>query len=404
MKKITFLLVMLLPLIGMSQTFDFDNTDDGWNVLNGFTATNNATFMTLTTVAGDGTLKNPLFGTTAAGVDTSTNFYIGITLKNSDANGPTYMRVSYPKTSGNGRVYKSIDITAGDSDFVTYWIDLTNNNHWTGTKNDIKVHFKSAGNTNYILPTTPVSIDIDKIEFAPAPPTTEQHIYEFNTDNDTEGWEAANGTISGPTNGVLTFTPEAGKFAKIKQLTHHVDASQFSRVHITLKNLSTDDDVVRFIFNGDAANPVDVPVSTSDTDFVVYDVDLSTSPAWTGDVLVTISFRDPDYAAHPGQSSGTGDFLIDRIEFTNTVSVEDNQLGYFEVYPNPVKDFVRVNTENTIKEISIFDLTGKKIMKVNNSVNNNQNINVHNLNQGIYLIKVTDIKNNIGTQKFVKTN
>jgi len=157
MKKITLFLMILLPLLGISQTFDFNGTDDGWDVLNGFTATTNATYMTLTTVAGDGTLKNPIVGTSAAGVDTTTKSYIGITLKNNDANGPDFMRVSYPKANGNGRIYKNIDITTGDSGFVTYWIDLTNNNNWTGTKNDIKIHFKSAGNTNYVLPTTPIT-------------------------------------------------------------------------------------------------------------------------------------------------------------------------------------------------------------------------------------------------------
>jgi len=407
MKKITLLIMLVaIPFMGMAQTFDFNNTDDGWNVLSDFTATTNATYMTLTSVAGDGTKKNPYFGTTTAGVDTTEKFWIGITLRNNDASGPKLIRVSYPKTGGdpNKRVYKEAEITNNDSDFVTYWIELKNKKNWIGTMNDIRIHFKNAGNTDYILPTTPVSIDIDKIEFTANPPTTEQHVYEFDTDNDTEGWEQANGTISGPANGYLTFAPTADKFAKIKQLAHHVDASQYSRVHITLKNLSTNDDALRFVFNGDAANPVDQVISTSDSDFVTYDIDLSGSPAWTGDVMVTIGFRDQDNANGEGKSSGTGDFLIDRIEFTNTtLSVNNKEIKNLRIYPNPAKDFINIQTDEPITQITIFDVTGKKVLKLNNPKKTVEQINISHLNAGIYLIKIQDVSKNTSTRKLVKT-
>ncbi len=400
MKKITILLMLLtVPFINMAQTFEFNNSDDGWNVMTGFSATNNATFMTLTTDPGNGTSKNPFFGTVSAGVDTSLGSYIGITLKNSDADGPTYMRVSYPKQS-SGRVFKNIDITAGDTDFKTYWIDLSNSN-WTGTMDDFKIHFKATGNTDYILPTNSVNIDIDKIEFAAQPTTTEQHIYEFNTDNDTEGWDQTNGTISGPSNGILTFTPNQNSYAKIKQLLHHVDASQFSRVHITLKNLSTNDDVIRLIFNGDSNNAIDQQISTNDSDFVTYDIDLSSSSAWTGDVLVTIAFRDADNPNQAGQSSGTGDFLIDRIEFTNQSGVDNNTLSFLDVYPNPTTDFINVQTKNTISKINIVDMTGKSIFKQYNIDKPSQRIDVSKFTPGIYLIKVEDIFHHKSTQKFI---
>lgn len=356
--------------------------------------------MTLTTTPGDGTLKNPNFATLSAGVDTSAGSYIGITLKNSDPNGPTFMRVTYPK-QGSGRVYKSIDITAGDTDFKTYWIDLSNPN-WTGTMDDIKIIFKSAGNTNYILPTNSINIDIDKIEFAAQPSTTEQHIYEFDVDNDTEGWQAVNGTISGPTNGILTFTPNQNAFAKIKQLNHHVDASQYSRVHITLKNLSTDDDEIRFIFNDDSQNALDFPISTSDADFVTYDFDLSASSAWTGDVMVTIAFRDPDNPNQPGQSSGTGDFLIDRIEFTNQSGINENTLSFLDVYPNPATDYIKVQTKNPIASITVYDMTGKTVFKQINTDRPAEIIDISHFNPGIYLVKVKDINHHNSTRKFVK--
>ena len=392
--------MLSISFFGMAQTFDFNNSDDGWNIYTHFTATLNATYMTLTTTPGDGTIKNPNFSTLTAGVDTSAGSYIGITLKNSDPNGPTYMRVTYPK-QGNGRVYKNIDITAGDTDFKTYWIDLSNPN-WTGTMDDIKIIFKAVGNTDYILPTNSINIDIDKIEFAAQPSTTEQNVYEFDVDNDTEGWQAVNGTISGPSNGYLTFTPEQNKYAKIKQLSHHVDASQYSRVHITLKNLSTDDDEIRFIFNGDTQNILDFPISTSDADFVTYDFDLTASTAWTGDVMVTIAFRDPDNPNQAGQSSGTGDFLIDRIEFTNQSNVDNKTLPFLDIYPNPASDYIKVQTKNPITEITIYDITGKTVYKQLNMDRPVEIIDISQYKSGIYLIKVKDVNRYSSTRKFVK--
>ena len=405
MKKITLLLMLLsIPFFGIAQTFEFNNSDDGWDTYINFTATLNATYMTLTTTPGDGTLKNPNFSTTSAGVDTSLGSYIGVTLKNGSADGPTFLRVSYPKQSG-GRVYKSIDITNGDTGFKTYWIDLANQN-WTGTMDDIKIQFKNSDGSNsgvdFILPTTSIDIDIDKIEFAAQPTTSEQHIYEFDTDNDAEGWQGVNGTISGPTSGVLTFTPDQNKYAKIKQLSHHVDATQYSRVHITLKNQSTDDDELRFIFNGDAPNAIDYQISTNDSDFVTYDIDLSSSSAWTGDVLVTIAFRDADNPNQPGQSSGTGDFLIDRIEFTNQSAVDKNTLSFLDVYPNPATDFIKVQTENPIAKITVYDMTGKVVYRQFNTDRPVGQIDISQYNSGIYLVKVEDENHHSSTCKFVK--
>ena len=147
MKKITFLLLIILPFIGVAQTSDFTNTDDGWTELGGFIAVNEATSIKLTTKdnTADGSLKNPSIGTLTAGVDTSVNFIIGITLKNNDAAGPDYLRVSFPKNltpiDPTKRVYKNVDISTGDAGFVTYWFDMTNAN-WTGTiLNDTHLQF-----------------------------------------------------------------------------------------------------------------------------------------------------------------------------------------------------------------------------------------------------------------------
>ena len=308
MKKFTFLL-LLIPFFGFSQTFDFTNSDDGWDVLGQFTATTNATYYTLTTVEGNGEIKNPSFGNEATGVNTAEVSWIGITLKNNDDTGPDFMRVSYPKTTG-GRVYKNIDITTGDTDYVIYWIDLTNGN-WTGTMDDIKIHFKAAGNTNYVLPTTPISIDVDKIEFTAQPSTTLQNSYMFDTDGDPEGFNAVNGTISGPAAGILTFTPQVNKYAKIDQLSHHVDAAN-KYLHITLKNNSLLNNQLRLVSDGlDGTKTMEI--SVNDATENIYIFDLSDEADWSGDQMFTVGIG----SLEDGKTKDDGTAEFNSIVFNN---------------------------------------------------------------------------------------
>ena len=62
MKKINFLFLLILPFIGFSQTYNFDDTNDGWNNIRFFTSSNESTYMTLTTKPTNASSKNPYFG------------------------------------------------------------------------------------------------------------------------------------------------------------------------------------------------------------------------------------------------------------------------------------------------------------------------------------------------------
>jgi hypothetical protein len=74
-----------------------------------------------------------------------------------------------------------------------------------------------------------------------------------------------------------------------------------------------------------------------------------------------------------------------------------NELGLsFNIYPNPVKDEIRITSEEIIEQVTIYSIDGRKIY--NKQGNNVQStINVANLSPGTYFIKVNGIVN-----KFVK--
>ena len=390
MKKFT-LLFLLIPFFGFAQTFDFSNSDDGWDVLGAFNATTNSTFYTLTTVPGNDTIKNPSYGNAATGVNTADVSWIGITMKNNDATGPDYMRVSYLKPTG-GRVYKNLDITTGDTDYVTYWVDLANAN-WTGTMDDIKIHFKAAGNTDYILPATPISIDVDKIEFADQPSTTLLNSYMFDTDGDAEGFNAISGSISGPAGGVITFTPVPAKYAKIDQIAHHVYAEN-KYVHITLKNNSALNNQLRLVSAGlDGTKTMEI--SVSDATEKTYTFDLTGETDWTGDQLFIVGIG----SLEDGKAKDDGAAKFNSIVFDNTVSVNSTELVKFSMYPNPAKEILYIESPNTVSSVVMFDITGKQVLRLENLTNNQ--INISNLNPGIYTVKIESDHNNYTTKRLV---
>jgi len=80
----------------------------------------------------------------------------------------------------------------------------------------------------------------------------------------------------------------------------------------------------------------------------------------------------------------------------SALSNANNQKNDFSVYPNPTSDYLNIQSEEEILEVTIFNLQGKQILK-----SNIERVDVSNLTSGIYLI---EIKTNSGKafRKFIK--
>jgi len=80
------------------------------------------------------------------------------------------------------------------------------------------------------------------------------------------------------------------------------------------------------------------------------------------------------------------------------LSIADESRLDFEVYPNPVNDFININSKLHINKVEIYSVLGKQILST--SVNLNR-IDISNLNKGVYFIKVYS-SNNVGINRVVK--
>ncbi len=88
----------------------------------------------------------------------------------------------------------------------------------------------------------------------------------------------------------------------------------------------------------------------------------------------------------------------------NISRITENHAVNFMIYPNPCDDYLNVylaSLANKNFDISVFDISGKKILSEKNIMSDNFKINTQNLEKGIYFL---EIKNDIqkSVQKFVK--
>lgn len=70
------------------------------------------------------------------------------------------------------------------------------------------------------------------------------------------------------------------------------------------------------------------------------------------------------------------------------------------VYPNPVKEVVKVSTASSIKALRVFDFNGRMLLVQNGS---KQELSVGRLTEGFYLLEVTETNGKRQLVKFVKS-
>ena len=93
-------------------------------------------------------------------------------------------------------------------------------------------------------------------------------------------------------------------------------------------------------------------------------------------------------------------FNLNWIEFDftgNSMGMNDNQINFMKLFPNPVNEVLNLNTQYQIFTIEIFDMLGKKIFEAENL----NSINVKYFEDGVYLLKISS-GNNSHSKLFIK--
>lgn len=107
----------------------------------------------------------------------------------------------------------------------------------------------------------------------------------------------------------------------------------------------------------------------------------------------TVSFNQPGPVVirikNVGNTTSNRQTTIDNIIWTPlSLSVKQNNISALEIYPNPVTNGTfYINTRsNSAKDVVVFDILGKQVMKTSST----KSVNVSNLNTGVYIVKITE--------------
>jgi Secretion system C-terminal sorting domain len=122
----------------------------------------------------------------------------------------------------------------------------------------------------------------------------------------------------------------------------------------------------------------------------------------SGDYSATIDF-DPGFSTYYKTSVGSSDGFI--LKLSQSLITENSESQFSSnkkmfIYPNPVTNFMDVETDFKDHTISIYDNTGKLIFK-DKEYQNKTRIDISNLSSGFYYIKLQG-EGDVISKKFIK--
>ncbi len=100
------------------------------------------------------------------------------------------------------------------------------------------------------------------------------------------------------------------------------------------------------------------------------------------------------------ESGGNDDEPFSISAYNASLSIEDNKIDGFSMYPNPVNDILRFNALDAIESVSIYNLLGQEVLSTQPRVSNTE-VDMTNLPTGMYVVKVL-IGEQLGSYKIIK--
>ena len=162
-----------------------------------------------------------------------------------------------------------------------------------------------------------------------------------------------------------------------------VSSSHTNRVEIM------DGNQVAFVFNG-----IYLPDSTSNEPeshgFIAYKIKPK-SNVQVGDIISNSA--DIYFDFNPAIVTNTV-----TTEIIEPVSIDENILLNFSVYPIPTSGILTIQSESNISQIEIYDRLGQLLL----TNFNKKEIDLSTLNRGFYFCKIKDEDGNSGVKKIVK--
>jgi hypothetical protein len=135
------------------------------------------------------------------------------------------------------------------------------------------------------------------------------------------------------------------------------------------------------------------------------------------DSLITLYRNEEElFSAEPQESLryrgklGVGTYYRNRAFFDDldvtrlisTVGIKDIPDARFAIYPNPAKDKLTIDYDGNIKGLVILNLLGHAVKHIENPAGNSLEINISDLEKGLYLARIVNIDGEFKTHRFIK--
>ena len=161
---------------------------------------------------------------------------------------------------------------------------------------------------------------------------------------------------------------------------------------------------------GDPKNPVIIPFELCPDTYQftwvngLWDEEVAFSINFQGEELYRVNFNDIDTTFKKKPT-----FFVCELDCEPTIEEEeddneeesiDENKSEFNIYPNPVYNKLLITTNEKIEAVSIYTITGVMVYNEQCTMNNVQ-LNVTNLNSGIYFVKINTKDGEI-VKRFVK--
>ncbi len=122
------------------------------------------------------------------------------------------------------------------------------------------------------------------------------------------------------------------------------------------------------------------------------DIDLS---SYTGAIYLAFKYTS-------GTSNGRTWEVDDILLKGDVVEGIEQILNSIKIYPNPIEKTLFISSDKNISTLSIVDILGQTVNSFTNINSKNKEINLENLNNGIYIISIINIDGSNNVIKFIK--
>jgi hypothetical protein len=97
-----------------------------------------------------------------------------------------------------------------------------------------------------------------------------------------------------------------------------------------------------------------------------------------------------------------GETVTHTFNVSSALSTSENLLKNTNIYPNPTHDVIHISTIKKIVSAEIVNITGKTINTFNNTTEGIKTINISNLANGMYFLRLSGEENASKTIKLIK--